>query len=221
MHFAGVISLLLLSGPVLANQPHCGDFPDNTLSKWKEREFKGRSEYALIEKDGQRVLRGTTNSQASVLYRQKTINLNKTPVIEWCWQIEKTYAIANDRVKAGDDFPARLYIVHKTGLLPWETVALNYVWSSASEKDSVWNSPFTSKSRMIAVQSGDESAGTWSFHKRNIKEDFKRYFGINVKKIEGYALMIDGDSARQSGTAYFGNVKFRPDAADQPKSKSN
>lgn len=187
---------------------NCANFPDSSLKKWEEREFAGRSKYELVDSADGKILRGSTDGKASVLYRKKTISLTDTPIVEWCWKIKNTYNAADETSKSGDDFPARLYIVVQTGLLPWETVALNYVWASTSPLDSDWNSPYTTKSRMIAVQSGEQYVGQWVSQKRNIRQDFKRYFNKDIKKINGYAVMVDGDNANQSGVAYFGSIAF-------------
>jgi len=143
-----------------------------------------------------------------VLYREDAIDLTSTPYLEWSWKVLQTYSDINEKSKAGDDFPARLYVTAKTGSLPWQTIAINYVWSSEQPIDSEWSNPYTNKSKMIAVQSGDSLTGVWTTQKRNIASDFKRLFDVDIKKLSGYALMVDGDNSSQSGTAYFGKIEF-------------
>jgi len=61
---------------------------------------------------------------------------------------------------------------------------------------------------MVAVQGGDSLVGQWVKQRRNVTEDFKDLFNIEVKKLSGFAVMVDGDNSSQSGTAYFGNIDF-------------
>ncbi len=189
-----------------------------SLKRWKEKSFVGNTRYELYKESaaserntvqsGTTVLKATAVNSASVLYRQEAVDLTSTPWLEWSWKIESTYDDIDEKTKTGDDFPARLYVTAQTGLLPWESLAINYVWSSNSPIDSFWFSPYTKNSIMVAVQGGDSLVGQWVNQRRNVTEDFKDLFNIEVKKLSGFAVMVDGDNSSQSGTAYFGNIDF-------------
>ncbi len=183
-------------------------FPEPDLSQWKERSFSGNSEYKLVTQDGQNVLQATTANAASVLYKSQKIDLTKTPYLSWSWKIDNVFTGNDEKDKTGDDFPARLYVVAQTGLLPWETVAINYVWSSSEPLGSDWSNPYTEKNHMVAVQSGPELVGDWTVQKRNIAADFQQYLDLEIDELAGYAVMIDGDNSQQSGNAYFGMINF-------------
>ncbi|MDC0434365.1 DUF3047 domain-containing protein [bacterium] len=193
----------------ISDQP-AGAFSTQALDGWAERSFKGNTEYELIDEGGIPVLRAHTKGQASVLYREEDIDLSKTPIINWSWKIDRTYENIDEKTKAGDDFPARLYVVVKTGFLPWETVAIDYVWSSDIPVGETWANPFTEKAITVAVQSGDTDVGKWSVHSRNVVEDFKTLFDLDTDEINGYAVMVDGDNSSQDGTAWFGEISFSP-----------
>lgn len=192
--------------------PPGNGFAENDLGAWKEREFAGHSEYRLHRfANGQRALHATTDSKASVLYREVKIDLTKTPWIEWYWNVERHYPGINEKSKAGDDFPARVYVVAKTGPFPWQTLAVNYVWASNLTEGDSWRSPYTEKSAMIAVRSGGAQLGQWLMEQRNVAEDFYNQFGRKIDEIVGYAVMVDGDNAAQSGSAWFGEIRFSTD----------
>lgn len=182
--------------------------PWKSLEHWKEKSFVGNTRYELHNESGTSVLRATAVNSASVLYRQEAVDLASTPWLEWSWKIESTYNGIDEKTKTGDDFPARLYVTAQKGFLPWESIAINYVWSSHSPIGSFWFSPYTKNSIMVAVQGGNSLAGQWVNQRRNIAEDFKDLFNIDVKKLSGFAVMVDGDNSSQSGTAYFGNIDF-------------
>jgi len=186
-------------------------FPDESLDQWQEKSFVGNTQYEIQGENGISVLKATAINTASVLYRQESIDLINTPWLDWYWKIDSIYTDIDEATKSGDDFPARLYVTAKTGSLPWQTIAINYVWSSGQPKDTVWFNPYTKKSIMVAVQGGNTSVGQWVNQRRNVAEDFKKLFNIDVKKLSGYAVMVDGDNSSQSGTAYFGNIEFVAD----------
>jgi hypothetical protein len=143
-----------------------------------------------------------------VLYRKKTIDLAETPWLTWSWKVSRIYSDIDEQARSGDDFPARLYVVAKTGLLPWKVLSINYVWSSTSPIDSDWKNPYSDKAAMIAVQSGSAQVGNWTEQRRNVAEDFQKVFGQRINRIQGFAIMVDGDNTGQAATAWFGNIEF-------------
>lgn len=183
-------------------------FKDLTLQEWKERSFSGNSEYEIADIDGTRALKGSTDGAASILYKKKTINLTQTPTISWTWKIDGVYEDIDEQTRQGDDFPARLYVVAQIGVLPWDTLAINYVWSSNQGIGESWPNPFTQKAKMVVVQTGNTKAGQWVTQSRNIAADFKKLFGKDVETIDGYAVMVDGDNADKKGTAWFADINF-------------
>jgi len=119
-------------------------WPEADLGQWDVREFAGASEYNLTEQDGLRVLDARTDGKASVLYREKEVDLNATPILNWSWQVDAVYDNPDEQSKAGDDFPARLYVVIQTGaalMLPAAGIA-----SSATSRQTL-PQPFRSSSR--------------------------------------------------------------------------
>ncbi len=222
--------LLLLPLTALASEPTdsagqhaaCGASPtphsawaDTSLDQWEIREFAGASTYELTELDGTRVLQASTNGAAAVLYRQQTIDISTTPIVRWSWKVDSVYDNASEQEKSGDDFPARVYVVVSTGLLPWETHAINYVFTSSADVGSEWLNPFTDKAMMVAVRSGAESTGQWFCEERNVAEDLARAFPEQFpeppEELSGYAVMIDGDNGGYSGNSYFGGISFHAD----------
>lgn len=185
-----------------------GAFSQNSLDNWTERSFDGNTHYELIEDQGVLVLKGHTQGQASILFRKQTINLQRNPIIQWSWKVDRTYMNIDEQSRAGDDFPARLYVVAQTGFLPWETLAINYVWASETPAGDAWANPYTKKAHMVAVQTGDAQAGRWVVQTRNVAADFKTFFDVDIRQLSGYAVMVDGDNSKLEATAWFGEISF-------------
>lgn len=205
------LALLASAVPAAADVTACpapGEFPDATLDAWQQREFEGRTDYSLVQEDGRRVLDARTDGAASILYREIGVDLAATPELSWSWKIEGVYPDIDELTKGGDDYPARLYVVVKDGFLPWQTLALNYVWASGRPAGTMWKSPFTDKAMMIAVESGAERAGVWTCETRDVAADFEAAFGRRVDALDGYAVMVDGDNGDRQGAARFGELRF-------------
>jgi len=226
MVFAGV----LLMKPALAEEPsmqttetdikRVARFSEGDLSGWKEKSFKENSQYDFVSsetikpnntKNGSppgKVLRARTQGQASGLFKEVVVDLNETPYLNWSWQVQNLYQGNDERSKAGDDYPARIYVLVSGGLFFWRTKAINYVWSSNQLANSEWPNAYTGNARMVAVRAGDKEVGQWVQERRNVREDLKRLFGVDIAQIDAVAVMVDGDNTGQSATAYFGDIFF-------------
>ncbi len=205
--FAIGISVLAL--PVLVMSANSVTQSLSSLG-WKERTFSGSTQYTLETHDGTLAIKGHANGTASALYRDVSVDLESTPVLSWQWKVSNVFenGVDDEKEKSGDDFPARLYVVYQRGLFKWSTVAINYVWSSQYPVGETWDSAYTDKSKIIVLQSGDTKAGMWTAEKRNIAEDFKTLFGIDVTHLDGYALMVDGDNTGGVATSWFSRIAF-------------
>ena len=206
-----VAVFLATSAPALAQQSpnvHVGRFSAGDLNGWEARAFSGQTEYRLTTDGGRRVLAARTNGGASGRFRKIKIDLTRTPFINFSWKVSGVYKGINEATKAGDDFPARVYVVRERGLMGMSTVALNYVWSSGRPVGAMWASPYTSQVKLIALNSGAGDAGAWARHKRNVREDLRRAFGEDITQIDAVALMSDSDNFKGDAEAAYGDIWF-------------
>lgn len=185
-----------------------GAFAEGDLQGWQEKSFSGHSKYELVERDGRQVLHASCAGGASVLYREQQIDLTRTPILEWSWRVDAVFAGTDERGKAGDDYPARVYVVVDGGLLPWRTLAVNYVWASTLPAGTEWPNAFTGNAAMLALRSGTDEAGAWHSERRNVRADFRRLHGKRVERIDGVAIMTDCDNTGGTAEAWFGDLRF-------------
>jgi len=190
-----------------------GDFSSGSLNHWEAKEFKGKTNYELIDLAGTKVLKAESASSASGLFREQRIDLQKTPVMNWRWHIKNRLGKINEQDKSGDDYAARIYVVVSGGAAFWETKAINYVWSSSSPTGKVWPNAYAStgingKMIMIALRSSTDETGTWYTEKRNVLADLKHQFGENIRYIDAVAIMTDSDDSLGNVTAYYGDINF-------------
>ncbi len=183
------------------------------LLRGTSKAFEGLTRYELAEVDGRPAVRAVCDRSASGLIVRRRIDLRETPVIEWSWGIADTYDPSIDEAsKAGDDFPARLLLIHSGGLTPMGSRAIAYVWASGRPAGADWINPYITQTRIVAVQSGTpERALPWVTHRRNLREDFRRYFGLDVAFIDAVAVMTDCDDRGARTEAWYGPVSFLPE----------
>ena len=205
---AALFAASLLASGAAAGETIVGRFSAGDVAGWEEREFEGRTRYEIADdSDGTgRVLAATSEGAASAFYLERRIDLAKTPILSWRWRVESPLPISDERVKDGDDFAARVYVVSRGFGLLRRPLAITYVWANAPV-GSAWPNPFTSRAVMVVVASGP--GGTWRGHARNVREDFRRYHGKDVKRLAGVAIMTDTDNSGTAGRAWYGDLAFR------------
>lgn len=206
--------LMSLTQVALADAPlHIGEFSTGNLAQWEPKSFHQQTLYSLVADDNaqQQVLKAVSKDSASGLVKKQRIDLTKTPFITWRWKISNTLPNVQERTKAGDDYAARLYVVLDGGLLFWQTKSINYVWASNLPKQTVWPNAYAGDAvQMVALRGKADPLNTWMTEKRNVREDFKRYLGLDVQYIDAVALMTDTDNSHQAATAFYGDISFSP-----------
>ncbi|MBF0381024.1 MAG: DUF3047 domain-containing protein [Magnetococcales bacterium] len=187
-----------------------GNFKDGDLAQWKHKIFNNKTVYTIIREPGiGGVLKAQSSQSASGMFREMSVDLNKTPCLHWSWKIDNILNGLDEKTKKGDDYPARVYVVLSGGITIWNTRTISYVWSS--NKNNIghsWPNAFTDKAMIISIQGGEQKKGRWVREVRNVKNDFYQYFDRNINKIDGVALMTDTDNSGQQATSYYGNIYF-------------
>ncbi|WP_299201519.1 DUF3047 domain-containing protein [uncultured Amphritea sp.] len=176
--------------------------------QWENESFVGETRYTLISEGENLLLEARSDSSASGLYYKKTITINSKTNLSWRWKISKTWPSATETTKAGDDFPVRIYIIVSDGPFFWQKRTLVYVWSNNQPIDSRWPNPFTDKAQMWAVDSGNDLAGQWTKHMRNLQNDLKTAFGKTYTEIEAIAIMTDSDNGGTNFLSWYDDIEL-------------
>lgn len=212
MIFRAMLGMLLLMAMATASgageELMIGRFSAGDLRDWQTKSFKGETRYTFVEQGGKRALFADSQGAASGLYREIQVDLSRTPYLNWSWRVDRVLNGVDERTKAGDDYPARVYVVVSGGAAFWKTRSLVYVWSSNQPVGATWNNAFTSNARTLALRSGMKEVGRWVSEKRDIRADFRQLFGEDIDHIDAVALMTDTDNSGQSATAWYGDIYF-------------
>lgn len=185
--------------------------------------------YTVVETDGTVVVRADSENAASALLYPVTIDLTKTPILQWRWKVENILENGNALSKEGDDYPARLYVLFDVSTddlsffeaLKIETyrlfygqypplAAINYLWANSQPVGELIANSYSERVQMYVVQSGKEKLGQWLEQERNVYADYVRAFGEPVPKVSGIAIMTDTDNTAERATAYYGDIRLLP-----------
>ena len=198
---------------------------------WESLVFKKidqHTRYDLVSDEGAVVVRAVSADAASGLIRKIQINPMEYPIVEWRWKVANILQKGDVSKKAGDDYPARIYITfvydpsklsfgnrvkYKTAKLLYgeypPTGAINYIWGNHAVIDTIVPNPYTDRAMMIAVDSGEGKINQWVTQRRNLLQDYRKAFQTDPPMISGVAIMTDTDNTGESATAYYGDITFK------------
>jgi len=182
--------------------------------------------YTLVKDGNAVVVKAASRASASGLTKEVRIDPREYPIVRWRWKVDNLLKAADVATKAGDDYPARLYITfeydpdkvgfgrkakYKAGRLIFGDIpiaAINYIWDAKAPQGLFVDNAYTDFAKMIVVRSGPQGVGTWMEEERNIYEDYQKAFGGEPPMINGIAIMSDTDNTKESAVAYFGDIVF-------------
>jgi hypothetical protein len=213
-----------------------GDFAKTTTealpASWQPVVYPripAHTRYAIVsDPDAGRVVEARADASASALARKVDVDARRWPVLEWRWKVGRLVDKSDPARKEGDDYPARIYVSFaydpaRVSLLEraWYFAArlfygeyppqsgINYIWARDTRVGAVVTNAYTSRVRMIVVESGPERLGVWRAYSRDVVDDYRRAFGDEPPRISGIAIMTDTDDTRESTVAWYGDIALR------------
>ncbi|BDV42486.1 hypothetical protein GURASL_14090 [Geotalea uraniireducens] len=206
-----VMMLLFVATSAGAAGITIGRFSAGDLTGWEEQTFRGKQKtaYALVPDGNRSVVRATSVRAASGLLKKVDIEAKEVPILRWSWKVGAIIRNGNARTKAGDDYPARIYVVFPRTFF-WRTKAISYIWANHLPKGSSTPNAYTANVMMVAVESGSALVGKWVTEQRNVYEDYVRLFGEEPPKVGAVAIMTDTDNTGSEATAWYGDIFFDP-----------
>ena len=184
------------------------EFTNEEFDQLKKRKVKGETTWTLGSNESGNFIKAEAEGVGSGLGKEVLINLNKTPIINITWKIEKDLSGINENSKKGHDFAARVFVVKKTGSTALSNRAVNYVFSSNNEIGKYWRSPYTKKSIDYVLSTTKQNLNEWVTVKANVKEHFKLLHDLDVNELNGVAIMTDTDNSKLKAVAYYQNIFF-------------
>jgi len=184
------------------------EFTDEEMKTLQVRKVKGKTTYTFGSNENGNYLKAEAEGKASGLGKEVKINLIKTPFINITWKVEKDLSGIIENSKKGHDYAARVFVVKKTGVTPLSNKAINYVFSSNNSVGENWPSPYTKKSIDYVLSTTNEHQNEWVTVKANVREHFKNLHDLDVKELNGVAIMTDTDNSKLKAISYYQNIYF-------------
>ena len=206
-----ILCSIILSPVSKAEEKVIFDFTEEELSNLQVRKVRGadaKTIYTIGQNENGNYLKAIANNAASGLDKEIKIDLDATPYINITWKVEKDLKGIKENTKKGHDFAARVFVIKKTGATPLSNRAINYVYSSNLNIDDNMPSPYTKKSIDYVLSTTKNNFDEWVTVKANVKEGFKKLHNLDVKELDGVAIMADTDNSKMTAISYYQNIFF-------------
>ena len=192
----------------LAESKKAFDFTEEEFKILKVKKVKGETTWTLGSNENGTYIRAEAEGKASGLGKEIKINLLKTPFINITWKVEKNLSGIIENSKKGHDYAARVFVIKKTGATALSNRAINYVFSSNNSINDNWPSPYTKKSIDYVLSTTKDYNNEWVTVKANVREHFKKLHNLDVKELNGVAIMTDTDNSKMKAISYYQNIYF-------------
>ena len=209
--FPIIIFLVLNQHSLAVENVKIFEFTNEEMKTLQVRKVKGKTTYTFGSNENGNYLKAEAEGKASGLGKKVKINLVKTPFINITWKVEKDLSGIIENSKKGHDYAARVFVVKKTGVTPLSNKAINYVFSSNNSVGENWPSPYTKKSIDYVLSTTNEHQNEWVTVKANVREHFKNLHDLDVKELNGVAIMTDTDNSKLKAISYYQNIYFSSD----------
>ena len=227
-----LVCLLLPAGAARSREVRL--LPPPGVSPWEALHFPKVERHTRYE-----VLRGVAEaptlrsesecSASGFVLALDDIDLAETPRLSWRWRIHQGLQTEDEKVKSGDDFAARVYVIfaydprRSSWLeraarraakllfgreLPGE--AINYVWASRAAVGEHWPNPFTDAARMVSLRTHSDAPDARSWHTEavDLRADRLAMLGEPLPPIEAIAVMTDTDNGCTRASAEFADFRL-------------
>lgn len=192
----------------LAESKKAFDFTEEEFKILKVKKVKGETTWTLGSNEKGTYIRAEAEGKASGLGKEIKIDLLKTPFINITWKVEKNLSGIIENSKKGHDYAARVFVIKKTGATALSNRAINYVFSSNNSINDNWPSPYTKKSIDYVLSTTKDYNNEWVTVKANVREHFKKLHNLDVKELNGVAIMTDTDNSKMKAISYYQNIYF-------------
>ena len=206
--FPIIIFFFLIQHSLAVENVKIFEFTNEEMKTLQVRKVKGKTTYTFGSNENGNYLKAEAEGKASGLGKKVKINLIKTPFINITWKVEKNLPGIIENSKKGHDYAARVFVVKKTGVTPLSNKAINYVFSSNNSVGENWPSPYTKKSIDYVLSTTNEHQNEWVTVKANVREHFKNLHDLDVKELNGVAIMTDTDNSKLKAISYYQNIYF-------------
>lgn len=190
---------------------------------------KAKNDISLIREGKRTIVHMKSLNSISSLITRPDVNIEDYPIIAWRWKVDRAVGMAREDRRDRNDCAARIRVIFgkdkgdsplnnplvkkvlkavgftMPAMEPWG-IKIDYVWGNYEKKGAVIDYPGARSHKIVVVEKGNERAGTWIREKRNLLEDFRKFFGSEPPGILAVAILTDTEQTNEGVEAHYSNV---------------
>ncbi|MCK5832985.1 DUF3047 domain-containing protein [bacterium] len=165
-------------------------FPEGWTSKDKTNMVKV---YKINKEDNNKFLHATADKISVTIGFDKEWHLSDYPKLKWRWRPIEMPIGTNEKIKSGNDDVLGVYVLFGGFPIP---KTIKYIWSETLPIGTILESPYSAKTKMIVIKTGEDGLNEWHGESRNVLEDYRSLFGESGAKptAKGIAVLTDSDN---------------------------
>jgi Protein of unknown function (DUF3047) len=160
----------------------------------------------IVHQDNRFALRLQTERYSIRLAKGATVDLARTPVLEWEWNVTTLPRRGDVRTNVNDQ-AARILVMFGSRVRP---NILGYIWDTNAPAGTEVRSQSGVDRWLIVVRSGQTGLGAWRREARDVVQDYVRLFGEPPPTVRAVAVESHSEDADHQSEAMIGRVVFRP-----------
>lgn len=179
-----------------------GKFPLGWSARDQENMLKI---YRVQSEGGNKFLRADSRGTSVQIGYEKNWALKDFPMLRWRWRSQIFPEGTNEREKTGNDNVLAVYVVLGGWPIPR---SIKYIWSDTLPVGEIFDSPHSSKTKVIVVRSGRSMMGKWITEERNVLVDYRSVLGDGGKDpvAKGIALLTDSDDTNTHAAGDYDDI---------------
>lgn len=178
------------------------------------RKLKSINGLTLNRDSGNYYVRLKSNQDIQMIGTKVSIIANEFPYLQWRWRVHVLPSSGKEDIKDQSNSAAGVYVLFKGGFPIGRSI--KYVWSNSLPPGARVISPFSSKSVIFVLRSGEEGLGKWQSEERSVFDDYRKAFGSEPNPINGIAIMTSSDRTHSKASADYDDfVMLRKQVAEQ------
>lgn len=211
--------LTALMGAVGAGSLHAGEEviilgkgKTETLAEWDKPVHFGTGNWKVMDDAEDQALKLRADSSSFALEKSITVDLSRTPFLEWEWKVTVPPAGGNFSSPDTDDQAAQLLVVFPKSFFERRKI-ISYIWDQTAPKGTIASAagPVYLNVQAIVVESGDDRIGQWIIEKRNVVDDFRVLYGEVPEHAVAIRLQINSQHTQSVAEAFWRTIRFTSD----------
>ena len=179
------------------------------LAEWDKPVLFGSGSWKVVDDAGDQVIKLRTESSSFALEKSITVDLKRTPYLEWEWKVTVLPTGGNFASPEADDQAAQLLVVFPKTFFERRKV-ITYIWDPTAPKGTIaaGAGPIYLNVKAIVVESGYSQLGKWLTEKRNVVEDFRAVFGITPEHAVAIRMQINSQHTKSDAEVFWKTIRF-------------